>query len=153
MKVLLVNPPLDSSITRRLGPVAAALFYNSMPLGICYLAAVLRNECNIVKIIDAPAEKLSIDDVVKNVIKFNPDAVGITSFTVSANSCYELAKQIKKNKAAAKVIIGGPHINANIGDLKDHPELDVAVLGEGELTFKELLVKISEDISKVEGIA
>ena len=42
MRVTLVNPPLDTVLAHgHVSPVTAYLFYNSAPLGILYIAAVL----------------------------------------------------------------------------------------------------------------
>jgi len=53
MKVMLINPPVTFSQKRRIGPVASNLFYNSPPLGLCYLASVLIKDNIDVRITDA----------------------------------------------------------------------------------------------------
>ncbi len=155
MRIILINPPLSLGTVRKLGPIVKSLFYNSAPLGLCYLGAVLREENHIVKIIDAPVEGLSIDEVVKEVVKFKPDLVGLTTFTVSIYSCYELAKEIKNKLPRTKIIAGGPHITSNPDELLKHKELDLAVIGEGEITFKKLIsmMKQGSAVENVRGIA
>ena len=70
MKIMLINPALCSNTTQRLGPIAGNLFFNSPPLGLCYLAAVLEKDKHEVKIIDAAAENLSADTAVKRARDF-----------------------------------------------------------------------------------
>ena len=42
MRIILINPPIDSVIEKgNVNPVTQYLFYNSAPLGILYIAAVL----------------------------------------------------------------------------------------------------------------
>ncbi|MDP8234626.1 MAG: radical SAM protein [Candidatus Saelkia tenebricola] len=155
MKVILINPPLSPKTVRNLGPVVRSLFYNSPPLGLCYLGAVLRKDGQSVKIIDVPVEGLSMDEAVREVVKFKPDLIGLTTFTVSIYSCYELAKKIKSKLPGIKIIAGGPHINSNPEDLLRHKEIDLAVIGEGEVTFKELIsvMERGDVVENVEGVA
>lgn len=155
MRVLLINPPPWKNTIRRLGPIIGNLFYNSPPLGLCYLASTLEQEKHKVKIIDAAVEGLSVERIIKRMINFSPDIVGISTFTVSIYSCYELAKKIKSKIPEIKIVVGGPHITSNPNDLLKHPEIDIAVIGEGEITFKELIeaMKKEKDLDNVKGLA
>lgn len=155
MKVILVNPPIFQSSIQGIRPIVENLFYNSPPLGLCYLAAVLEKEKHEVKIIDAAVEGLSIESIIKRITNFYPEAIGFTTLTVSIYSCYELAKEVRKRFPEIKIVIGGPHITSNPDDLLLYPEVDMAVLGEGEVTFKELVETIGkrENIDKVKGLA
>jgi radical SAM superfamily enzyme YgiQ (UPF0313 family) len=155
MKIILLNPPLDHNILHRLGPVVKILFYNSPPLGLCYLAAVLKEDNYDVEIIDAAAEGLSLEETARRIINFSPHVLGIITFTVSGNSSYEVAKEIKLRSPGIKVVIGGPHITSNPDDLLGHPEIDMAVIGEGEITFRELVASLEKGsgVDNVRGLA
>jgi radical SAM superfamily enzyme YgiQ (UPF0313 family) len=155
MKITLINPPLNQNTVRRLAPIVKNLFYNSAPLGLCYLAAVLKENNHEVKIIDSAVEGLSIEKAIRRITKFSPHIIGITTFTASARPSYELARELKKRFPGIKIIVGGPHITSNPGDLLNHPEIDIAVIGEGEVTFRELAGAIEKgtDISRVKGLA
>lgn len=155
MKVILINPPLCQNTTRKLGPIAENLFYNSAPLGLCYLASILEEDKNRLKIIDAAVEGLSVERIIRRVTDFSPDVIGITTFTVSAYSAYELAKEIKRRFPQKKIVAGGPHITSNPNDLLKQSEVDIAVIGEGEITFKELIeaIKKGQGLDKVKGLA
>ena len=74
--------------------------------------------------------------------KYNPDFVGISSVTQNFNIAKEIAAKIKK-ESDVPVIIGGHHITALPNNLTEH--MDVAVLGEGEQTFLELLGAYEEN--------
>ena len=154
MKVILINPPLVEKTVRKLGPVQENLFYNSPPLGLCYLAAVLREEGIKVKIIDAPVLNMNIEKIINSLKRFSPDLIGITTFTVSFASVVELAREIKDN-LSVKIILGGPHITANPEELLKYNFFDFAVLGEGEFTFLELVKRLnnSQDIFTINGLA
>jgi anaerobic magnesium-protoporphyrin IX monomethyl ester cyclase len=155
MKIMLINPSLDRSTKIRIGPIVENLFYNSAPLGLCYLASVLEQAKHQVRIVDAPVEGLAIDGVMERVSGFSADMVGIATYTASAYSSYELAKKIRCRMPQVKIIIGGDHITSNPGDLLRHPEIDMAVIGEGEITLAELALAIQkgENASGIKGLA
>ena len=155
MRITLLNSPLNQSTLRRLGPIVRNLFYNSPPLGLCYLASVLVEKNYEVEIIDAAAEGLSLEKIMRRIANFSPHLIGVTAFAASADSTYSLAREIKTRFPGVKLVIGGPHITSNPGDLLQHPEIDMAVIGEGEITFRDLAESFEkeEDVYKVKGLA
>jgi len=155
MRITLLNSPLNQNILRRLGPIVKSLFYNSPPLGLCYLASVLAEKNYEVEIIDAAVEGLSTEKTLRRIANSSPHIIGITVFATSAHSSYDTAREIKTRFPGIKIVVGGPHITSNPGDLLQHPEIDIAVIGEGEITFRELIESIErgEDIFKVKGLA
>ncbi|MBN1871062.1 MAG: cobalamin-dependent protein [Candidatus Omnitrophica bacterium] len=144
MKVALINPPLIKSINRKLGPIAENLFYNSAPLGLCYLGSCLEEKGHEVTIIDAAVQALSTEKILTRLKSFRPEAIGITVLTVSSYSAYSMAGEIKKALPDIKIIAGGPHITSNPEELANHTEIDIGVMGEGEFTLSELLDSIKE---------
>jgi radical SAM superfamily enzyme YgiQ (UPF0313 family) len=154
MKVLLINPPITFSQKRRIGPVIKNLFYNSPPLGLGYLAAVLEKRNIPVKIIDAAVENLKISEIRNRYQKFRPDIVGITSTTYSFRSAIGIAGMIKDEKTDTKIIIGGPHATADPVSILAYKYFDIGVLGEGEVTLLELIdgLEGKHDLRDIEGI-
>lgn len=138
MKVLFVNPSLDPAEYR--DPVARALFTNAMPLGICYLAAVLERAGIEVGLLDAAAEQFSHEDVYCYIKKGKFDVVGITATTNGFFRALGLAKVLKKHAGSSlPVLLGGPHMS----DLPHHAMsyncFDYGAIGEAEDTILELL--------------
>jgi len=70
MRITLLNSPLNQSTRRRLGPIVRNLFYNSPPLGLCYLASVLAEKNYKVEIIDAAAEGLPLEKIMRRIANF-----------------------------------------------------------------------------------
>lgn len=73
---------------------------------------------------------------------FNPDVLGIGSMTasyVSAVTVSRIAKQINPNMI---VVLGGKHPSALPEDTLRNRSVDFVVIGEGEETFKELLLNL-----------
>lgn len=147
MKILLINPPITS-----INPVISSLFFNSPPLGILYIAAVLEKNKIDVQVIDAALEGLQIRDLTNRILSYDPDVVGISSTTFSFSSSVELAKYLKTVKPYIKVVIGGPHVSAVPEDVLSNKCFDFGVIGEGEFTFLELVQNINKDLYLLKNI-
>lgn len=71
----------------------------------------------------------------KEITDFRPDIVAISS--VAQNYKYAIEISMLAKKIGATVILGGPHISSAPESL--YCDIDVGVMGEGEITFLELL--------------
>src|ERR1044071_8583861 len=136
MRVLLAHPPLNAS--REVTP----------PLGLCTLAAWLKQEGHEVRILDLDLEikgRADGRDVYLNILDravadFSPAAVGITSMYNNSLQAERMARAVKAYDPSIVVIGGGSHFGA-LGpqSLRRIPELDFAIEGEGERAFSMLL--------------
>ena len=157
MRILLIDPPFYRFIG----------YYNRyFPLGLSYLAAVLRVEGHEVLIYDAdcninptkmdfsrleesyPFYLQSLKDENNPILKeiretirnFNPDVIGITVWTTFAASAFKIASLCKSWNKEVPVVMGGPHISIKYDKvMKICPDVDFLVCGEGEKTFVELV--------------
>ena len=140
MRVVLINPPIDSVLEHgNVSPVTQYLFYNSAPLGILYIASVLEQEGHIVSVIDAAAELLNIQRTTERVKEFNPDVIGIGSFTVTFETTVKLGHAIKNALPKIPIVLGSYHVTLMPDEAMSHMCFDIGVLGEGEFTMKELV--------------
>ncbi len=138
MRILLVNPPFEErysvggsrSIRRVLNIIS--------PLGLAYLAAVLKEEKFPVKIIDCTIG-ISYRQLFKSILEENPDVVGITSTTPSFESAKYVAKHLRDLLPQVIIVIGGPHITAMPEEALKTGCFDIGVVGEAEETFLELV--------------
>ncbi len=152
LKILLIHPPSDlESGVRSFGHV----YDRSQPLGLAYIAAALENAGYDVKIIDAKAERFSIDSILEHVSGFNPGIVGLGSSTPDFCITRLLAEKIK-SLGDYTVVIGGPHVSALPEETMETGCFDYGVLGEGERTIVELADAISarrkDKIPDIKGI-
>ena len=144
-KILFINPN-----TRYLG----RLFTVLPPQGILYISAVLLKVGYTVKIIDADIEDLSIDGVKSYVRSFSPDYIAITMNTIQLRAATDLAKALKEI-TSVKIIVGGPHPSALKAELlTEYESLDIAIIGEGERTFLDLVKTLEngKSLENVDGI-
>jgi len=111
-----------------------------IPIGLEYIAASIEKEVDDVHIVDMELEEQPFQyflDV------FNPDLVGITMSATDHNEGLRLAKITRKS--GVTTVLGGYHPTAIPDELLSHPQVDIIVRGEGELTMKELVQKGSPE--------
>lgn len=150
--IVFVNPPL--SLEKRYGPLARA-GSTAPPFGLCYLAALTRQQGLNTSIVDAQALNLEIQGTVAAILSFAPDYVGITVTTQLVISAIAVAEEIKKRNPGIIVIVGGVHVTALPKEtLQDNPCFDFGVVGEGEETLIELLTALEEgkELKQVGGL-
>ena len=142
MKILFIQPTL--TMGSRYGDLEQAGGIEP-PFGICYLAAILRQNHFEISIIDAQALGIGIDETVEQVLDFNPDIVGITATTPAIFVANHLSKKIKEKLPNIIIIIGGCHISALPEEtMQQCPFFDIGVIGEAEKSIVPLVKTIQE---------
>jgi anaerobic magnesium-protoporphyrin IX monomethyl ester cyclase len=154
LRVLLTLPPdiHDLEIYRVTGMKAP-------PLGLAYIAAVLEEAGHKVKIIDTPTLEMNTKTWLHEVKSWKPDIVGFSLLTPTAPNGYVAAKLLKEELGNdIPLIAGGPHPTFMYGEALDNG-FDVVVIGEGEITTRELIDTIEKHgldpykLSDIKGIA
>lgn len=150
--IVLVNPPI--SLEERYGRLSGA--GSTLPsIGLLGLASVIRKAGHHVKIIEAASSNLSYEESLHRILDFQPDIVGFTAVTSSIYKAARLSQMIKNNRPEIKIIIGGPHITAVPDEtLSRFPEFDIAVIGEGENTLKDIVYCLEKNgrLNEIPGI-
>lgn len=146
MRVLLIQPPL----------LHFARFVKLPNIGLASIAAVLEEAGIEVKIIDANAEDISLDEIITRIKKINPDIVGSGGQTPISHLSLEIFKRTKTevNKNIV-TLAGGPHFSFTAEEsLQKCPELDLVVRGEAEYTTLEICNQLDKGryFSDIRGI-
>jgi len=151
MKVLFVN---STSKDAKKG-YSSAIY---PPLGILYLASVLKKAGHEVKVIDAFVLSIkkvySYENLKKDIIEFKPDVLGVPCFTSNIEGSeiiLDICKEVSPNTIT---IIGGPHITAIPESILKIPSADYGIYGEAEyivLSFLEQIEK-NQSIKNIPGI-
>lgn len=128
------------------------------PLGILTLAAVLRRERGgqyDIKILDTGISKTHPLQTEKFIRDFSPDIVGISALSLESANLHVIAAVTKRVSQNIKVIVGGPHATTFYDIILKDPNVDYAVVGEGEMTFVELLDYLNDgaDGAGIKGVA
>ncbi len=154
MKIWLVNPPVVREHPSGVQAIVQSLFFNSPPLGLAYIAAVLERDGHRVWITDSPVERMNGDDLLDAARRFRPDVVGFTATTSYFDNAAVAARNIRQILPEVVIGLGGPHFNANLDVLASHPEFDFGVQGEGEITMSEVVTRIEQgqDFAVVPGV-
>ncbi|MEE9377518.1 MAG: radical SAM protein [Candidatus Lokiarchaeia archaeon] len=129
-------------------------FYNVNfpPLNLAYIASYLSDLELTVKILDAKVRKLNNKQIRKKIEKYKPDVVGISVFVSAAITiCYDIAKIVKDYNQNCTVVFGGRHPTFIPDETLKAEDVDIVVRGEGELTFRELIIKGSPE--NIKGIS
>ena len=151
INVLLINPPRH----KIQDPYDHG---NGVPsLGLAYLGGVLLENGIEPVCIDAKFEKLNYTQLEKKIQSLGyVDIAGITAMTHNIKDAHDSAKIIRQYYPNARIVIGGCHVTALPKEtLLEFECFDIAVIGEGEKTFPDLVRTILEkkDLAKVKGIA
>jgi anaerobic magnesium-protoporphyrin IX monomethyl ester cyclase len=131
MKILLVSPP---SVPFYMKKVIAEPV---LPIGLCYLCAALEKEGHDVIVRDYTG--WTTFAMRKDMIKINPQIVGISCFTILRINSYNFAEFAKKILPNCKIIFGGPHASFFPEHVFELTKADFVICGEGEETMVELV--------------
>lgn len=128
------------------------------PLSLGYIASYLRKY-------DKDQHDMRIaDEGIKGIIAekeieiFNPDVVAITATTPMICRAMKIVDFVKENYPDVPVIIGGNHVTPTPKQSAREINADVIVVGEGEVTFLELVQLIKKGnlkhsfLKKVNGV-
>jgi radical SAM superfamily enzyme YgiQ (UPF0313 family) len=163
MKVTLIHPPvyINKNGLTALRP--------SLPLGLAYIAAVLRDDKHTIELVDAlglaPEQMVPDGDIWRlgltpeEIIRRIPadtQAIGITSmWSYSWPIVRELIQKVKAALPKVPIVCGGEHFTA-VPDLSmEQAPIDFLVLGEGEETAVALFraLELGLDHTVIPGIA
>jgi anaerobic magnesium-protoporphyrin IX monomethyl ester cyclase len=97
-----------------------------------------------VKIHDGLLRNSGVSDFADTLTSLSPEVVGISGQTTpSIYDVYQTAKVVKNINPATLVVVGGAHVTFQDEQvLRECPEIDVVVRGEGEVTMNVLLERI-----------
>jgi radical SAM superfamily enzyme YgiQ (UPF0313 family) len=107
------------------------------PLNLATLAGYVRARAKNrwdVSIVDAAVHR----DVADAVVRRKPSVVGLTTLSSDIPFVLHVAAEVRRRLPGVMVVAGGIHATIRPQDLVCHG-VDVAVIGEGELTLTELL--------------
>lgn len=129
-------------------------------LGLLYVAAALRMSLGIeVRIIDANAEGLTLNDLGEIIREENPDMVGFSVLTFNLLNCIEVSRLIRKYSPATRICYGGWHPTLYPYETLELGWADFIVIGEGEVSFPKLIAACGEnmgvdedELEKIKGI-
>jgi len=115
------------------------------PVGLMYIATYLK--CKLkdhvhVRVINKMVDCTRDEDLDVILREYNPDIVGIRGLNIYKEVFHEIAATVKRFKNTIIVAGGGPYVTMNLQDAVKDRSVDYFIVGEGEITFFELVEKL-----------
>ena len=152
MKALLVNPPIKNIINSGIPSYVDEDSGYFPPLGLMYIAAYAElHTSHEIKIYDMQVEEATYDDLLNLLHKVRPDVVAITVMTFTILDAIKTAQTVKSFDPSIKVVFGGPHPHIFPDETISLSYVDYVVIGEGEITFSDLLDNLP-DVEKLKHV-
>ncbi len=126
----------------------------SIPFGITYLGAVLRQNGYDVMLLDIyPSDNLN--EIVEKLKKYQPDIIGFSVLTTNFFRAKALAMVLKETFPHSIFCAGGIHPTVRPEETIEKMNLDFVVIGEGENVFVKVCNSLqkSETIEGIKGIS
>jgi amino acid adenylation domain-containing protein len=122
------------------------------PLGLMYVLTHLQRR--FPGKIDGRIAKSRIDfdgfEQLKSlVVEFRPDIIGVRSLNFYKDFFHKTVSLIRQWGVTVPIIAGGPYATSNYAAMLQDPHIDLAVLGEGEVTFAQLIGRVLENGKKL----
>lgn len=128
------------------------LEFKVAPLGLAYIAGVLKKNGLEVKILDMTVEPLTKNGFQRFLESYKPNIVGFTAMTPFYPGVKNWIRLTKKVLPKAYTILGGPHATLLKEEiLLEFSSLDIVVHGEGEETMLEIAQ--GKNLNTILGIA
>ena len=95
-------------------------------------------------------------NIVSDLFQKKPDVVGLSCYIWNIEESIKVIQMLKTVLPNVKIVLGGPEVSYDVHHwLRKVPEIDYIIMGEGEVSFKELLQHFNGDIAldAVRGVA
>lgn len=94
-------------------------------------------------------------NIVSDLFQKKPDVVGFSCYIWNINETIAVIRMLKTVLPNVKIVLGGPEVSYDVHEwIRKHEEIDFIIMGEGEVSFKEMLRYFNGEIplEKVPGI-
>jgi amino acid adenylation domain-containing protein len=132
------------------------IFYNMVepPLGpmsiLTYLTHRYGGKING-KILQARLDFDNYEQLKEQLDQFKPDVIGLRTLTYGRDFFHQTAAVIRSYKKDIPIIAGGPYATSDTEFLLQDRNIDLAVMGEGEITFSDLIGTMLTNNGKMPG--
>ena len=124
---------------------------NFPPLGIAFISEYLNFNDIDHQIIDMGLGYIP-EQILEKIQSLQPKWIGISLNSLLINRTRNLIEKIKEVSPAVNIVVGGPHVTTQgIKIFSEFPSVDYAIVGEGEVSFFELIS--NKPKSEIKGLA
>jgi len=151
MKILLITTSIEVESRE---PIEASSHY---PLGLSYIHSYLEKFGHTVSLLflNNYSDAACDEKIVESLQEFSPDVVGFQLITHNRVSSFRNIEFVHENYPDIRIVIGGIHTTLMYEQILRKYNYLTAVLGEGEITFQELIDTFENngELNRVNGIA
>ena len=143
MKILLIQPP----VRQRAVP-------QDIPYGLGIIASIAESLEHEIAFLDLNANRVPLQIAAEEIASDDFDIIGIGGLSSMYKDIRKLLPICRKIHPDALIVAGGGFVTYMPDKiLRLSSEVDIAVIGEGEDSWKEILQNSNKDFSKIKGIA
>ena len=124
------------------------------PLGTLYVAAAMQKAGHEVRFYNGAF--MSHEEIISQVKEFQPKFIGLYATTFGWEKAKNTAAVLRNLPGEVFITVGGPYpVAVQEQCLRDCPDIDAVVTGEGEITVVEMLARLDSgrDLEGVGGVA
>ncbi len=151
-----LNNPIKSRELGKFLLINIPLFHEEAalpPLGLAYIAALLKGDGYNVDLLDANVLGLDKEAIISHIKQVRPRFIGLSVMYSSFEFARDLTQDIKKLPFRMEIIWGGPHPSICPEESLIEGGADICVMGEGERTILELAALLPDGPEAWNGIA
>lgn len=125
---------------------STSYYFSHHPIGLLYLVSAVRESFPDINfnVFHTSTSSDPIKSLEALLESFNPDLVGLRALSIAKEPFMLISKKIRELKPDLPIISGGPYSSASYGDILKEGLADIAVIGEGEVTFVELISRLKK---------
>ncbi|WP_096154955.1 MULTISPECIES: B12-binding domain-containing radical SAM protein [Bacillus] len=123
-------------------------------IAIRYLKAYAKPEYDV-EIVEYTIKDPAMN-IVSDLIQRNPDIIGFSCYIWNIEETIKVINMLKKINPELIIVLGGPEVTYDVSYwIERLTNVDFIVIGEGEITFKQLLHQLhgAKDFSSIPGLA
>ncbi|MDO8641260.1 MAG: radical SAM protein, partial [Nitrosarchaeum sp.] len=156
MRILMLNPPFwgkFSRSSRSPGISKGGCVY--YPIWMGYATGCLEQAGHKVKLVDAPAVPITLEESLRISKEFDPQLIVVDSVTASINNDVKVVEELRKQHHDVYIVMVGTHPSAMPVQTLKMSQADAVTIEEYDFTLRELaeLLEKKKDISQVKGLA
>jgi uncharacterized radical SAM superfamily protein len=148
LKIILSQLPHPSYVDRNVPLAAGYLKASAYRFG-------LLEEVDIEILDPVLSDYSGCQRLISTLTAMEPDILGFSLYLWNADRTLYVIQKIKAKLPHLKIFVGGPEVTRDSTYVLSNPNIDIAVLGEGEMTFVELvnhLLKGRPELEQIPGI-
>ena len=145
-RVALINPPNTRANEREEANAVP-------PLGLAYIAAVLREDGFEVDLVDLGDVLKPTTELIEELGLARYGVVGFTSYTKTFDAALAVARLVREVSPSTLIVFGGPHVSPCSHEIIGHyPDIDVVVRNDGEMPMLQLCRQLDRGHRRFENI-